>query len=93
MLKKHYRNYYGTVYNKTQRRLANKCCARDDLLFKPKSLTQKRLDERYKNSKHVPSTEFGKKYNEHYGYGPSKNMAQYMREKRLYKLLGKASWE
>jgi hypothetical protein len=88
----------GPVFKSTQQRLANKYCGEDDLYFKPKSLTQKRMEDRLERTKgivkkHTPSTEFGKKYKEHYGYGPSKNMTQYMREVRLYKELGKVSWE
>lgn len=91
----------GPVFKATQQRLANKCCGEDDLLFKPKSLTQKRLEERLKNAKpknkivkkHTPSTAFGKKYAEHFGGMAIENRAQYVREKRLYKELGRCSWE
>ena len=91
----------GPIFKATQQRLANKCCGVDDLFFKPKSLTQKRKEEQSRNAKpknkivknHTPSTEFGKKYREHYGYAAIQNRAQYMREKRLYKEMGKVSWE
>lgn len=79
----------GPVYNKTQRRLANKCCSEDDLLLKPKpkyvpTTTGKTL---------VPWSEFGRKYLEHYGYGSAANKTQYMRERKFYKDTGICSWE
>lgn len=91
----------GEKYELTQRRLAAKCCGHDDLLFKPKTMTQKLIEEQLKNvkqisrigEKHTPSTEFGKKYREHYGCTAIENRAQYIREKRLYNKTGKASWE
>ena len=91
----------GPVFKATQQRLANKCCGEDDLFFKPKSLTQKRKEEQLKNAKpknkiiknHTPNTEFGKKYKEHYGGMAIENRAQYVREKRFYKEMGRCSWE
>lgn len=96
MLKKHYRNYYGPVYNKTQRRLANKCCARDDLYFKPKPKyvqPQKKTHSHNAGRTLVPWSEFGKKYLAHYGYGAAKNKQQYARERKIYKETGKIPWE
>lgn len=63
----------GPVYNKTQRRLANKCCASDDLLFKPKPKYPQPPKNPNKKPHHhnagktlVPWSEFGRKYLEHY---------------------------
>lgn len=91
----------GPVFKEAQQRLANKCCGESDILFKPKSLAQKRIDDRLKNpkaktkvgEKHTPSSEFGKKYIEHYGYAPIENRVQYVRERRFYKKMGIAPWE
>lgn len=86
----------GDVYYKTQSKLRRKMEEPNDLLFKPKPkyVQQPKKPHHHNAGKSlVPWSEFGRKYMEHYGYGASKNMAQYMRERRLYKETGKCSWE
>lgn len=39
------------------------------------------------------TTEFGRKYFEHYGYGWTENHSQYYKEKHYYKVHNKFSWE
>ena len=62
----------GPVFNVTQRRLANKCCGENDLLFKPKPKFQQPLKNPNKKHHHnsgrtlVPWSEFGRKYLAHY---------------------------
>lgn len=65
----------GPVYTQTQKQLYYKCHFSNDLLFKPKTLTQKRRDQSKpkkpnscKGKTLTPRSEFGKLYLEHFGY-------------------------
>lgn len=89
----------GEEYEITQRKLANKCCGHEDLLFKPKREYQKlkekpRLPNNSNKGKSIkPRSEFGKLYVAHYGYGAATNLPQYNRERSIYIELGRCSWE
>lgn len=89
----------GEEYELTQRKLAAKCCGHEDLLFKPKREYQKlkekpRLPSNSNKGKTLtPRSGFGKLYVEHYGYGASKNLKQYNRERRFYEYHGRTSWK
>ena len=86
----------GPVYYQTQSKLRRKIEEPSDLLFKPKTKTiQKPKKGHHHNAGKTlaPWSEFGRKYLEHYGYGASKNKAQYDRERKIYKATGRASWE
>lgn len=86
----------GPVYNKVQSKLRRKMEEPNDLFFKPKPkyVQQPKKPHHHNAGKSlIPWSEFGRKYMEHYGYGASKNMAQYMRERRIYKETGSCSWE
>ncbi len=42
---------------------------------------------------HTPTSDFGKKYVEHFGYGQKENPKQYDREKHWYRYHKKCRWE
>ena len=86
----------GPVYYQIQSRLRRKIDEGNDLLYKPKP---KQIQPQKKSHHHnagktlVPWSEFGRKYVEHYGYGASKNKAQYTRERKFFKEKGFCPWE
>ena len=86
----------GPVYYQIQSRLRRKIEEPNDLFFKPKP---KQIQPQKKSHHHnagktlVPWSEFGRKYVEHYGYGASKNKAQYTRERKFFKEKGFCPWE
>lgn len=93
----------GPVYQETQhnlKSLANKRGLLNDKLMpdeKPR-VYRKAPNREHGASKHItiertPSTEFGKKYREHFGYGSAKNKEQYRHEIYYYKKHGVCSWE
>lgn len=89
----------GEQYELTQRKLANKCCGHEDLLFKPKREYQKlkerpRLPSNSNKGRTIKArSEFGKLYVAYYGYGAAKNLSQYNRERKFYQYYGKCRWE
>ena len=86
----------GPVYYQIQSRLRRKIEEPNDLLYKPKPKQiqpQKKSHHPKAGKTLVPWSEFGRKYVEHYGYGASKNKAQYTRERKFFKEKGFCPWE
>ena len=94
----------GSVYRETQhklKKLAEERGVLNDELMPPDEKPRVRLKapkRERKASKHgttgrTPSTEFGKKYKEHFGYSRHCNVCQYQYEYRFYHKHGVCSWE
>ncbi len=94
----------GSIYQETQHKLkkiANKRGVLNDELMptdeKPRDPSKARKRE-HRASEHgttdkTPSSEFGKKYREHFGYNRHCNVCQYQHEYRFYHKHGFCSWE
>lgn len=80
----------GPIYYKTQNELRSRAGKQGDLYFKPKPMYKKNPPT---GKTITPSSEFGKKYVAHYGYGAMKDKAQYYRERKIYLETGRCSWE
>ena len=89
----------GPVYTQTQKRLYYKYHYETDLLFKPKTYTQKKKEQEpkkphsHKGKTLTPRSEFGKLYVSHFGYGAGINKAQYDTERSFYMKHNRCSWE
>lgn len=94
----------GSVYQETQhnlKKLANKRGVLNDKLMPPDEKPRvyrkapKRVPRAYQHGtiERTPSTEFGKKYKEHFGYARYCNVCQYQHEYRFYRHHGVCSWE
>jgi len=92
----------GPIYQETQhnlKQLANKRGVLNDKLMPDEKRVYSKAPKRKQGaSKHItiektPSSEFGKKYKEHFGYSRHCNVCQYQYEYRFYHKHGVCSWE